>query len=127
MTVWPVHARIDGPIVMVGFGSIGRGFLPLLERHFKFDASKLVVVDPVDTDRALLDERKVKFIQQAITKDNYQSVLKPLLSAGPGRGLMVNLSVDTSSVALMEFCQDIKAFYIDTVAEPWPGFYTNKS
>jgi homospermidine synthase len=127
MTVWPVHARIDGPIVMVGFGSIGRGFLPLLERHFEFDASKLVVVDPVDTDRALLDERKVKFIQQAITKDNYQSVLKPLLSAGPGRGLMVNLSVDTSSVALMEFCQDIKAFYIDTVAEPWPGFYTNKS
>jgi homospermidine synthase len=29
-----VHARIDGPIVMIGFGSIGRGMLPLIERHF---------------------------------------------------------------------------------------------
>ena len=29
----PVHARFDGPIVMIGFGSIGRGTLPLLERH----------------------------------------------------------------------------------------------
>ena len=24
----PVHARIDGPLVMIGFGSIGRGTLP---------------------------------------------------------------------------------------------------
>ena len=31
---WPVHARIDGPIVMIGFGSIGKGTLPLIERHF---------------------------------------------------------------------------------------------
>ena len=30
MTAWPVHGRIDGPIVMIGFGSIGRGTLPLL-------------------------------------------------------------------------------------------------
>ena len=32
MTDHPVHARFDGPIVMIGFGSIGRGTLPLLER-----------------------------------------------------------------------------------------------
>ena len=49
MTDFPVHARFDGPIVMVGFGSIGRGTLPLLERHIKFDRSKFVVIDPVDT------------------------------------------------------------------------------
>ena len=30
MTTWPVHARIDGPIVMIGFGSIGKGTLPLM-------------------------------------------------------------------------------------------------
>ena len=33
MADWPVHARIDGPIVMIGFGSIGKGTLPLIERH----------------------------------------------------------------------------------------------
>ena len=37
MTDHPVHGRIDGPIVMIGFGSIGRGTLPLIERHFAYD------------------------------------------------------------------------------------------
>src|SRR4051812_37484252 len=115
MTDWPVHARFDGPIVMVGFGSIGRGTLPLLERHIKFDPAKFVVLDPVDTDRKLLDERKLKYIQAAITRENYRELLKPLLTAGPGRGLMINLSVDTGSADLIDFCKDIDAFYIDTV------------
>ncbi len=37
MPQWPVHGKIDGPIVMIGFGSIGQGTLPLIERHFDFD------------------------------------------------------------------------------------------
>ena len=31
MNSWPVHGTITGPIVMIGFGSIGRGTLPLIE------------------------------------------------------------------------------------------------
>ena len=31
---WPVYGEITGPVVMIGFGSIGRGTLPLIERHF---------------------------------------------------------------------------------------------
>jgi len=27
---WPLHARFEGPIVMIGFGSIGKGTLPLV-------------------------------------------------------------------------------------------------
>ena len=50
-------------------------------------------------------------------------MLTPLLTGGPGRGMIVNLSVDTSSVDLMDLCKDIDCHYIDTVAEPWPGFY----
>src|SRR5260370_1366192 len=124
---WPVHARFDGPIVMIGFGSIGKGTLPLIERHIAFDRSKLVVIAPDDDDRALLDERKIRFVHVALTKANYRDVLTPLLTLGPGRGLMVNLSVDTSSVELMEFARDINAFYIDTVVEPWPGLYTDRT
>jgi homospermidine synthase len=123
MAQFPVHARFDGPIVMIGFGSIGRGTLPLLERHIAFDRSKFVVIDPVDTDRALLDERKLKFMKVGLTKQNHREVLTPLLKGGPGRGMIVNVSVDTSSVDLMELCKDLNAHYIDTVAEPWPGFY----
>ncbi len=127
MSKWPVYHKIDGPIVMIGFGSIGRGMLPLLERHFEFDKKRFVVIDPVDDDRKLLDERGVRFIKEAVTKDNYKTLLKPLLTEGGGRGFCVNLSVDVSSLAMIEFCREIGCFYIDTVVEPWKGFYFDKS
>ncbi|MGA8612392.1 MAG: saccharopine dehydrogenase C-terminal domain-containing protein [Xanthobacteraceae bacterium] len=118
-------ARFDGPIVMIGFGSIGKGALPLIERHIAFDREKFVVIAPDDSDRGLLDQRQIRFVHQAITRENYREILKPLLTCGPGRGMVVNLSVDTSSVDLMEFAKDLDAFYIDTVVEPWPGLYTD--
>src|SRR5207245_11176023 len=34
-------------------------------------------------------------------------------------------SVDVSSVALIEFCQEMGALYLDTCIEPWPGGYTD--
>src|ERR1700730_16659741 len=107
MTNWPVHAQIDGPIVMIGFGSIGRGALPpierhfaycqgplrsigrgtlpLIERHFAYDKARLVVIDPDDSDREILDARGVRFIHQAVTRENYRDLLVPLLPAGGGR------------------------------------------
>ena len=120
---WPVYGEITGPLVMIGFGSIGRGTLPLIERHFKFDRSRMVVIDPRDTDRKLLDERGIRYLQQAITKKNYKKLLKSLLTEVPGQPFVVNLSVDTSSLELMKYCRKLGALYIDTVVEPWPGFY----
>ena len=123
MTAWPIHGRITGPIVMIGFGSIGKGTLPLIERHFEYDKSRIVVIDPADKDRKLLDERGIRFIHESVTRANYRKLLGPLLTEGGGQGFCVNLSVDTSSVDIMQFCREIGALYIDTVAEPWPGFY----
>src|SRR5437588_13005166 len=108
---------------MIGFGSIGKGTLPLIERHIAFDRARLVGISPDDSVRRLLDERQIRFIHRGLTKENYREILTPLLTTGPGRGMIVNLSVDTSSVDLMEFCKDVDAFYIDTVVEPWPGLY----
>jgi homospermidine synthase len=127
MSQWPVYHEITGPIVMIGFGSIGRGTLPLIERHFKYDQTRLTVIDPVDTDRKLLDDRGIRFVQEAVTQDNYKALLTPLLTAGGGKGFCVNLSVDTSSVDIMELCRELGCFYIDTVAEPWAGFYFDTS
>ncbi len=125
MTDWPVHGTITGPIVMIGFGSIGKGTLPLIERHFAYDKSRFTVIDPDDSDRAMLDERGIRFVHQAITRENYRNLLGPLLTEGGGQGFCVNLSVDTSSLDIMEYCSDIGALYIDTVNEPWVGFYFN--
>ncbi len=124
MAQWPVHAKIDGPIVMIGFGSIGKGVLPLIERHFSYDKSKLVVIDPSDKDRKLLDERGIRFIQEALVKSNYREILTPLLKSEKGkRAFCVNVSVDVSSLEVIQLCRELDAYYIDTVAEPWKGFY----
>lgn len=123
---WPVYGEITGPVVMIGFGSIGRGTLPLIERHFKFDKSRMVVIDPGEDNRKLLDERGIKFVKQAVTKDNYKELLTPLLTNGGGQGFCINLSVDTGSVELMHLTRKLGALYIDTVIEPWLGFYFNK-
>src|ERR1035437_9089009 len=115
--------RIDGPVVMIGFGSIGKGILPLLERHFDFDKSRMVVIDPDDANRKLLDDRGIRYIKAGLTKDNYREILTPLLTEGEGQGFCVNLSVDVSSVDVMKLSRSLDAFYIDTVVEPWLGFY----
>src|SRR4051812_9031116 len=100
MTQWPNYGRIEGAIVMIGFGSIGRGTLPLIERHFSFDKSRFVVIAPDESDRELLDSRGIKFVHLAITRDNYRDVLGAYLKDGPGQPFCVNLSVDTSSLDL---------------------------
>ncbi len=120
---WPVYGEITGPVVMIGFGSIGRGTLPLIERHFKFDKARMTVIDPRDTDRKILDEAGIDFVQESVTKKNYKKLLTPLLTKGGGQGFCVNLSVDTSSLELMKLCRKLGVLYIDTVVEPWLGFY----
>ena len=123
MSDWPIHGTITGPIVMIGFGSIGRGTLPLIERHFHFDKERMVVIDPSDADKPLLDERGIKFLQLAITAENYRDTLTPLLTQGDGQGFCVNLSVDTSSLDILKLTRELGVLYIDTVVEPWKGFY----
>jgi len=121
----PIYARIDGPIVMIGFGSIGRGTLPLIERHFEFDRGKLVVIEPNEAVAGDLAERGIRHVCEALTPDNYREVLGAELEEG--KGFVVNLSVDTSSLDLMKFCREKGVLYIDTVVEPWAGFYFDES
>ena len=120
-----IHAKISGPIVMIGFGSIGKGTLPLIERHFNYDKSRFVIIDPHE-DGELARKHGVRFIKQGVTRDSYREFLTPLLTEGGGQGFCVNLSVDTSSVDIMTLCREIGALYIDTVVEPWAGFYFDK-
>ena len=112
---------------MIGFGSIGRGTSCRCWSGNRFDRKKFVVIAPEDDDRKLLDDRRMRFVHKAITRGQLPRRARPLLAGGPGRGMIVNLSIDTSSVHLMDFAKDVDAFYIDTVVEPWPGLYTDRN
>lgn len=122
-----IHARIDGPVVMIGFGSIGRGLLPLLLRHIAFDPAQLTVIDPDGSGRELAESFGVGFLAQALTPDNFRAVLEPLLDTPQGRGFCINVSVDVSSVDVMRLCQTLEALYIDSSVEPWAGYFHDKN
>jgi homospermidine synthase len=124
MTHWPIYASWKGPIVMIGFGSIGHGTLPLILRHIACDPKQITVVDPSLEWKHLADKQGVNFQQMALTCKNHKQVMAPLLK-GTEQALIVNLTVDVDSMDMMRLARKAKALYIDTVIEPWPGFYYN--
>jgi homospermidine synthase len=125
MTSHIIHANWTGPILMLGFGSIGRGTLPLILRHIGCDKSQITIIDPSDENKWIAETEGVKFVQAAITKQNYKALLKPYLTAGPGPAFIVNLTVDVDALDIMRLARETGALCIDTVIEPWPGFYYN--
>ena len=123
MRLFPAEIDYHAPIVIIGFGSIGKGSLPLILRHIRSPRDKMVVIDPDDASRRLCELEGVRFRKIALRPDNYRQVLKPIAAGG----FIVNLSVDVSSADLIRLCRDIDALYIDTCIEPWAGGYLDKS
>ena len=119
------HARIEGALVMIGFGSIGRGVLPLIERHIGFDRARFTVIEPSGEFSQILGDHGFRHLQVALTPENFAEVLRPMFPEG--RGMIVNLSVDVDSIELMKLAQEMGVQYLDTVVEPWPGFYFGSS
>jgi len=118
----PIHAEFPGRFVFVGFGSIGQGTLPLIMRHIRTTADRITIVAADGRGAEVAAHYGVKFITQRVTRDNLRSVLEPLVSEGD---FVVNVSVEVSSIALLEWCFERGALYIDTCIEPWPGGYTD--
>lgn len=114
--------------MVIGFGSIARGLLPLISRHFNYTKSRLTIVDPSPAFKDLASQYGAQFLQTSITRNNYVEVLTSLLTVpGQGQGFCLNLAVDTSAKDIMELCRELGALYLDTVAEPWPGVYYDKN
>lgn len=120
----PKYISYGGKIVILGFGSIGSGVVPLLLRHVELPSEQITLITAPDRgDEAQEAAKRYRLggaVVEALTPDNYEAVLEPLL--GPG-DFLLNLSVDVSSCALLKWCHDHGALYQDTVVEPWAGAY----
>jgi homospermidine synthase len=118
------HVAFPGRLVIVGFGSIGQGVLPLLLRHLEIAADRITIITAEPRGHDVAAEYGIRFIQTALTRSNYRALLEPQLGKDD---FLLNVSVDVSSVALIELCQERGALYLDTCIEPWPGGYTDPS
>lgn len=118
------YAHFPGKLVMVGFGSIGQAMLPLLFRHLELLPHQVRIIAASEKGAAIARESGVAFVQLALTRENHRAVLEPLLDKGD---FLLNLSVDVSSLTLIELCRRQGALYLDTCIEPWPGGYIDSS
>ena len=122
MSQYPVHFNFPGRLVVVGFGSIGQGVLPLVLRHIGLPPERISIVTAEETGREVAAEYGIKFTVNALTQENFRQVLEPMLGRGD---FLLNLSVDVSSLALAKLAHEKGALYLDTCIEPWPGGYTD--
>ena len=122
MTDQKVHIDFPGRIVFIGFGSIGQGVLPLVLRHIGIAPERIAIVTAEDRGIEEAKRYGIKFIQEALTRENFRRVLEPLVGRGD---FVLNVSVDVSSIALIKYCWERGAMYLDTCIEPWPGGYTD--
>jgi homospermidine synthase len=111
-------------MVMLGFGSIGQGVLPLILRHIDMPKDRIEIVTSDDRGAAIAAEMGIRHTVLPLTRANYEAELRARLSKGD---FLCNLSVDVSSVALITLCREIGALYLDTCIEPWVGGYTDPS
>lgn len=118
------HVSFSGRLVMVGCGSIGQGVLPLLLRHIGMAPSQVTIVNSDERGRTVAEAMGVTYLVSPLTRENFREILTPMLSEGD---FLLNLSVDVSSVALIGFCREVGALYLDTCVEPWAGGYTDTS
>jgi homospermidine synthase len=118
------HVAFGGRLVMLGFGSIGQGVLPLILRHIDIPRDRISILSGDTRGQDIAAEYGVPFTILPLARGNYRDVLTPLI--GPG-DFLLNLSVDVSSVALIGFAREQGALYLDTCIEPWAGGYTDPS
>jgi homospermidine synthase len=111
-----------GQVVMIGCGSIGQGLLPLMLRHIRIPPGRITIVTADDRGRQTAEQFGVKFVREALTRENYRRVLDKLVGRGD---FVMNVSVDVSTIALIKMCWERGAMYLDTCIEPWLGGYTD--
>jgi homospermidine synthase len=124
MSTAQFHLDFPGRIVMVGFGSIGQGVMPLILRHIGVPPERITIVTAEDKGSEEAARYGIRFIRERLTRDSYRRVLEPLLGQDD---FLVNVSVDVSSKSLIKLCWEKGALYLDTCIEPWAGGYTDPS
>jgi len=111
-----------GRVLMIGCGSIGQATLPLLRRHLTLPDGGLTVLEASEHGRALAAAHRARFVHCHLKPATFERELARHLRSGD---LLLNLSVDVSSVDLVEWCSEHNVLYVDTSIEPWPGVFDN--
>ncbi|HEY0268906.1 MAG TPA: saccharopine dehydrogenase NADP-binding domain-containing protein [Methyloradius sp.] len=109
-------------VLLIGYGAVGQGLTPLLLKHFNLNTEQVCIIAADDEGLTVADTYDLRFINQALNQQNYREILSKLLAKGDW---LINVSVDVSSLALIQWSQQAEVLYLDTCIEPWSGGYRN--
>jgi homospermidine synthase len=118
-----VHIKFDQKLVIIGFGSIAQGVLPLILRHIDIEKKNIAIVSADGKGKSIAEKEGIPFHTEPLNPQNFKAVLEKYLD--PKGGFVLNLSVDVSTIDLIRFCQERGALYLDACIEPWMGGYTD--
>jgi len=115
-----------GRILMIGYGSVGRCVLPLLDRHLDLPMDRVTIIEAHESyDHDQLNsyvDRGLHYVVAEIVRDNMADIVGQHVGKGD---LLINVSMNISSFDLIEWCHDSGVLYIDTSIEPWPHYHDN--
>jgi homospermidine synthase len=103
--------------IVIGMGSIGQAVMPVLCKRYQEIVA--VVVSAAEAEIARQRGAHIIVVAQ-LTSKNVKAVLSELLVPG---SVLVNVSVEVSSIALARLCAHHDCNYLDTCNEPWAGGY----
>jgi homospermidine synthase len=109
-------------MVIVGWGCIAKATLPLILRHVGISPQQITVVTADNQDKDIAIKNGIRHIANPLTSKNTAEVMDPLVKSGD---LIVNLSVDVSSVDLARYALKKGVAYMDTCIEPAANGYTS--
>ena len=106
-------------VLLIGFGAVGRCFLPLLFKKLRVAPARVTVIDMADPGDALRPwlAKGVSFKKMRITPRNLKRTLAICLNPGD---LVVDLSRDIDCFAMLDGARARGAFYINASIEGWP-------
>ena len=124
MAEYKKHVTFKGKILMVGFGAVGQGTLPLILRHIDMPKKNIKIITAEEWGREIAEEYGIAFTVEPLVRENYLAILNRELKAGD---YLFNASFDVSSLALIEHCSEHGILYLDACIEPWAGGHRDTS
>ena len=115
--------KIDfhGRILVLGCGGVSRCTLPLLLRHVNVPPDRITVVDLEDNRADIPNELAagVKFVLEQIKPETYAQQLARYVGRGD---LIVDLTWNLYTRAMLQWCHDQGVLYINTSVEVWDPY-----
>jgi homospermidine synthase len=112
----PVFASFDATLLIIGFGAVGQGLAPVLLRHIDLSRAEVIVLAADSAGRTAAAATGWTFVPLRLEPGRFADVLRRLVRRGD---LLLNLSVDVSSIDLVCWCREHGVDYVDTCIESW--------